>query len=145
MSERQEVESKELVGRELLSPINVFRTAEFADGTIASGGIVSGGGLTLRAVSSPSNIRLLNLHLFNNEAGWVEVVFKDGGTAGGRVLGPFRLGGFTERKVPYQEMLGRKFTSSVYAEVRSGWIAQPLSTGVNVNAGFVLEPTDLFM
>ena len=144
MTERIEQEPKYLVGRELLSPIDIFRAAEFSVGSIVSGGIVSGGGLTLKAVSSPVNIRLLNLHMFNNEAGWLEVQFLDGGSIGGRVLGPYHIEPFSEREVPYDKLVGRKFTSAIYGEVRSGWAAQPLSTGVSVAVSYVQEPTDLF-
>ena len=142
--EKVEYQPRLLVGRDLLTPIDVFRAAEFFDGNIVSGGIVSGGGLTLKAVSSPVNIRLLNGSIFNNEAGWLEVVFRDGGAAGSRVLGPFRVEAYSQRKLPFDEIQGRVFTSGIYVEVRSGWTAQPLSNGVNVNVGVVQEPTDLF-
>ena len=122
-----------------LAPLEIFRGSEYFDGTIISGGNVSGGGLSLKVVSSPMKIRLLNLHMMNNEGGWVEVQFFDGGRGGSRVLGPYRLGAFSEGNVPEEKLTGRYFTSAVYCEVRSGWTAQPLSTGVNINAGVIQE------
>lgn len=128
--------------RKLVTPMDIFLGADFAVGNIVSGGALSGGGLNLQIVSSPTTMRVLNAHLFNNEAGWVEVEFLDGGRHGGLVMGPFRVQGLSERQLTYEEVVGRKFTSSIYADVRSGWTAEPLSNGVNVKASFVKEPTD---
>jgi len=130
--------------RKLVTPMDIFRAAEFFAGSIVSGGSVSGGGLTLKVVSSPVNIRPLNLHMMNNEGGWLEVQFRDGNAVGGLVLGPYRIDSYSERKIPYEELVGHKFTSAIYGEVRSGWTAQPLSNGVSVNMGVAQEPTDFY-
>lgn len=140
---RVEFEPKLLVGRELLTPIDALRASDFAVGSIVSGGNQSGGGVNLKIVSSAVKMRPVALHLFNNEGGWLEVVFHDGGFAGGRVLGPFRIQPLAEYRVPPEDLLGRYFTSSIYSQVRSGWTAQPLSTGVQIEVSWVPEPTDL--
>jgi hypothetical protein len=103
---------------------------------------VSGGGLTLKAVSSEVALRPVNLHMHNDEGGWLEVQFRDGGAHGGLVLGPYRLQSYSARTIPTEELMGHYFTSSVYAEVRSGWTGQPLSNGVVINMGLVQEPLD---
>jgi len=145
MTERMDITQKNLgPNRNLLTPLEIFRGSEYFDGTIISGGNVSGGGLSLKVVSSDVKIRLLNLHLMNNEGGWLEVQFRDGGGGGGRVLGPYRLGAYSEVDIPEKKLTGRYFTSAVYCEVRSGWTSQPLSTGVNVNAGVIQEPGDFY-
>lgn len=146
MADRVEQEPKLLhPDRKLVTPLDVFQGAEYFDGNIISGGTVSGGGLSLKVVSSPVRIRLLNLSIFNNEGGWLEVQFRDGGAAGGRVLGPYRVNAYTGVPIPGDQLVGRYFTSSIYAEVRSGWTAQPLSNGVNINAGAIQEPRDYFV
>lgn len=130
--------------RALVTPIDELRAGDFGVGTINSGGVVSGGGLTLRAVSSPSRLRVLNADVYNNDGGWLEVEFRDGGFAGGRVLGPFKVLSRDQFSVPQDQLKGRYFTSSIYAMILSGWVAQPLSNGVKVNVSFIAEPLDFY-
>lgn len=142
-------QEKQLVGRELLTPINLLRAAEQTVATLISGAVQSGtfalsGGGLIYQVSSPVNVRLVGLDMFNREAGWLEVEFRDGGFGGDRVAGPYRLNPREEYHIPYWELLGKKFTSSVYGVVLSGWAAQPLSNGVRVNIARVNEAIDLY-
>lgn len=132
--------------RNLRYAMDTFRGARFAAHAsgILSGGTVSGGGLTLYQVSSQVTVRLLNVEVWNREAGWIEVEFRDGGFAGGRVLGPMKVNPRDRLELSTEQVLGRTFTSSIYVMVLSGYAAQPLSNGVLVNAGFVLEPSGDF-
>ena len=139
--------------RELVLPVDQFRASDFRAGLIISGAVASNqldvlsGGGRLYAVTTSSVVRVrpLNLELWNNEAGWVEVEVRDGGTNGGRVLGPYLLTSRSEKRIPAEDLQGKNFTSSVHLQVLSGWVAQPLSNGLKVNLGFVLEPLDLFL
>lgn len=151
MPERVEYEPKTLhPDRRFVSPLEVFRGASFAVGTLISGAVASNnldvlsGGGRLYQVSSPVEVRIVNLELYNQEAGWVEVEFRDGGWIGSRVLGPYKIDGRSERSVPYERLLGRYFTSSIHGVVLSGWTAEPLSAGVKVNVGYALSPTDFY-
>lgn len=144
---QEEVILKQLgPNRELLTPMEVFRASDFRVGTIESGAHLSGRGLTLYQVSSPVKVKLLNVELFNAEAGWIEVEFRDGGFQGGRVLGPYRLNLYSNLRLPYEDVLGRTFTSSIYAMIRSGYTANPINSGfgVLVNASICLEPRDYY-
>jgi len=132
-----------LEGRDRVIPTDTWRGSNFGTGTINSGATVSGGGTDIRVVSSPSRIRVLNLELFNNENGWIEIEFRDGHFGGGRVLGPYRLNAFSERRVTKEELEGRFFTSSIHGIALSGYNSTPLSNGVQVNVSFALEPTDI--
>ena len=135
-----------LIGKDraLVTPMDELRASDFGIGTINSGGNVSGGGLTIRAVSGPTRLRILNADLWNQEGGWVEVEFRDGGFAGGRVLGPFQALSRTSLPIPQEQLQGRYFTSGIHAIVLSGWVAQPLSNGVKVNISWIAEPLDFY-
>lgn len=145
MPERIESEQKVLhPDRKLVTPMDVFIGAIPAQGRLLSGGAVSGGGLNLLIVSSPSNLRLVNMHLFNREGGWLEIQFRDGNSIGDIKMGPYRLQAYSERQLPYEQVVGRYFTSSIYVEVRSGWTSQPLSNGVDIDVSVVKQPTDWY-
>ena len=138
--------------RELVTPLDTFRGAEFVAASIISGAVLSnersvlsGGGRALAiTTSNVARIRMLNLELHNDEPGWIQVEFRDGGTAGGRVLGPYDLNPLTGLSKKAEELQGRYFTSSVHLQVLSGYAAQPLSNGIKVNVGYILEPRDFF-
>mgnify|MGYP001564098837 CR=1 FL=1 len=134
--------------RKLITPLEVERGATFAIGSIISGAVASnnipvasGGGL-LYQVSSPVKVRMLGLEMFNREVGWIELELRDGGETGGRVLGPYSLGGRAGVSKSKDDLIGAYFTSSVHAVVLSGFAAQPLSNGIRVNLRFVLDPSD---
>ena len=135
-----------LIGRDraLGTPIDEFRASDFGVGTINSGGNVSGGGLTIRSVSGPTRLRVLSAEMWNNEAGWLEIEFRDGNFNGGRVLGPFKVLSRDQLAIPREQLQGRYFTSGIHAIVLSGWVSQPLSNGVKCNISFVAEPTDFY-
>lgn len=135
---------KHLVGHGLLTPLDVFRGGDFSTGTLVSGHITSGNGLNVRLVSGTVTMRPINVHLYNREGGWIEVAFFDGGRGGPRVLGPYRLQPYAERTIPYHEVVGSYFTSGIHAQALSGWVAQPLSNGVDIKIGWVPEYTDAF-
>ena len=152
MAERIDITEKRIgPNRELVTPMDEFRGATFSVGTIISGAILSnnldilsgGGRLYPVVASSVVELRPVNLEMWNQEAGWLEVEFRDGGWTGGRVLGPYYLQGRSRKGIPYEELKGRYFTSSIFAVVLSGWAAQPLSTGVKVNISYVKVPLDL--
>ena len=121
-----------------------LRASDFGVGTINSGGNVSGGGLTIRAVSSPSRLRVLAAEMWNNDGGWLEIEFRDGNFNGGRVLGPFKVLSRDQFAVPREQLQGRYFASGIHAIVLSGWVAQPLSNGVKVNISWIAEPLDFY-
>ena len=108
MPEEIQFREKRLVGRDLLTPIDVFRGADFSAGVLISGavqsgvGVLSGGGIIYQ-VSSPVNVRVLNLEMANQEPGWLEVEFRDGHFGGGRVLGPYRLNPLSRVSIPYEQ------------------------------------------
>ena len=141
---QQEFIPKQVVGHELLTPLDIFRGGDFSTGTLVSGNITSGNGLNVRLVSGTVKMRVANVHLYNREGGWIEMAFYDGGRAGSRVLGPYRLQPYSERTVPFDEVQGRYFTSGIYAQALSGWVSQPLSNGVDIEVSWVPEYTDLF-
>lgn len=153
MPERQETQPK-LLGpnRSLLTPMDIFRGAEFVVGLAISGAVLSnnlpvlsgGGRLYAITTSNVARIRVLTLELHNEEPGWIQVEFRDGGTTGGRVLGPYDLNSLTGMRRDTQELQGRYFTSSVHFQVLSGYAAQPLSNGIKVNLSYILEPQDFF-
>lgn len=137
--------------RKLVTPLDVFRGADFRAALIISGAVASNnrdvlsGGGRLYQVSSPVRARMLNLEVWNNEAGWIEVEFRDGGSAGGRVLGPYKVDTRSRFAQVAENLAGRYFTSSIHFQVLSGWTAQPVTTdGVKVNVGFIAEPTDFY-
>ena len=153
MGERLEITEKKLgLNRDLVTPIDELRAAEFAVGTVISGGIVSNaldilsGGGRLRDVATSNQVRIrpLNLEVFNQEGGWLELEFRDGFTTGSRVLGPYYIQARSGIKRNRDELIGRYFTSGIFVQVLSGWAAQPLSTGVKVNISFVEEPLDRY-
>ena len=129
---------------ELITPMDVFRAADFSTGSLVSGNITSGNGLTLKAVSSQVKLRVVNLQMYNREGGWLEIAYYDGGRAGARVLGPYRIQAYSERSIPFAELQGRYFTSSVHVQALSGWTGQPLSNGVDINISYVREATDVY-
>lgn len=130
-----------------IAPLERLRGSQFVgSGSLVSGAVVSGGGLTVLAVvSAPSGmvgsvIIPLNLEMHNDEPGWVQVEFRDGGFAGGRVCGPYDLNPRQRLAIPQADLEGRRFTSSVYGMVLSGWTGQPLSNGVKINMGYIRDP-----
>lgn len=149
MAERIEFQEKRLVGRELLTPLDLFRAAEQSVATLNSGATQSGtlagsGGGIIFQVSSPVKARLLGLDMFNQEVGWIEVEFRDGHFGGSRVAGPYKLDGRIGVNIPYWELQGKVFTSGIYGVVLSGWTALPLSNGIKVNCAMILEPRDIY-
>lgn len=135
--------------RKLVTPLEVFRGADFRAVLIISGAVVSNnldvlsGGGRIYQVSSPVKVRMLNLEVWNNEAGWLEIEFRDGGSNGGRVLGPYKVDTRSRFSQGGEDLIGRSFTSSIHFQVLSGWTGQPLSSdGVKVSVGFVADPTD---
>ena len=136
----EEIEIKKRVERELRTEIDVFQAAKFSTGIFTSAHVASG--LSLVSVVSPTNIRPLNLELFNQDAGWIEVEFRDGGLDGGRVLGPYVLNARSERRLSYDELIGRYFTSGIHMTFISGYTATPLSSGIKVNVSHVKEVTE---
>ena len=151
MTERIEYTPKLLhPDRNLVTPMDVFRGSRFVAASLISGAAVSNnldvlsGGGRMFQVSSPVRARVLNLEVSNREPGWLEVEFRDGGAAGGRVLGPYRIDALADRRLGVDDLIGRYFTSSIHGLVRSGYTAQPLSNGVLVNLSFILEPTDFY-
>lgn len=134
-----------VLGRDhlLQTPVDINRAADFSVGTLNSGAQASGQGLVIFQVSSPVRVRILNLEMFNAEPGWIEVEFRDGISTGGRVLGPYSLLPRSRTPIPYEELVGRYFTSAIYGIVLSGYTAQPLSNGVLVKLSRWNDPTDL--
>lgn len=137
--------------RRLTTPLEVFRGADFRAALIISGAVASNnldvlsGGGRIYQVSSPVKVRMLNLEVWNNEAGWLEVEFRDGGSNGGRVLGPYKVDSRSRFSQVGEDLMGRSFTSSIHFQVLSGWTAQPLSNdGVKVAVGWVADPTDFY-
>lgn len=132
----------------LIIPLDIVRGAAFAVASVLSGAVasnnlppLSGGGRVYAIVtSSIVKARPLSIELWNKEAQWLEVEFRDGGTNGGRVLGPYNLLPRTGMSVPRENLYGRYFTSSIHLQILSGPIAQPLSNGVLVNVSYVLDP-----
>ena len=152
MAERTQFESMGLhPDRKLVTQLDEIRGSDFRTALLISGAVTSNsrdvlsGGGRIYQVSSPVKVRMLNLEMFNQENGWLEIEFRDGGEMGGRVLGPYVVQGRNEKRLSYDEMRGRYFTSSVHAVVLSGWQSEPLtSNGVKVNMSFVAEPTDYY-
>lgn len=151
MAERLEIEPKHLhPDRRLVSPLDELRGGDFHVGTLISGAvlsnglsILSGGGQLYNVVaSSVVKIRLLGIEMFNNEAGWIEVEFRDGIWTGGRVAGPYHLLPLTRTSIPETELKGRYVTSGIFVAVLSGYAAQPLSNGVKINVGVIHDPQD---
>ena len=136
----QEIELKQKSERSLVTPIDIFQAAKFSTGIFTSGHVASG--LSLVSVVSPTNIRPLNLELFNQDAGWIEVEFRNGGLDGGRVLGPYVLNARSERRLSYDEVVGRYFTSGIHMTFLSGYTATPLSAGIKVNISYIKEVTE---
>lgn len=151
--ERTEVTEKRIgFQRELVTPLDKERNADFRVGTLISGAIVSnnldilsgGGRLYDVAQSNVVRLRVLNAEIYNNEAGWLELEFRDGNWLGGRVMGPYKLDGRQGKYLEEQSVAGRYFTSSIFVAILSGWTGQPLSNdGVKVNISFLEEPRDL--
>lgn len=139
--------------RKLVIPMDEFRGGDFVVGTIISGaalsngrGLLSGGGnVASVTTSSVIRIRPLNLELYNGEPGWVTVEFMDGSYVGGAVLGPYKVLPESRLPVPREDLVGRYFTSSIFAVV-SGWTPQCLTSGhgVKVKMGYVKEPLDFY-
>lgn len=153
MAERTEIELKQLhPDRRLVSPLDDLRGGDFRVGTLISGAVVSnalsilsGGGQLYNVVaSSVVKMRLLNIEMFNNEPGWIEVEFRDGIWTGGRVAGPYHLLPLTGTTIPENALKGRHFTSGIFVAVLSGYAAQPLSNGVKINIGVVHDPQDVY-
>lgn len=133
------------LNREFVDPVEMERASDFSVGNLLSGADTSGNGVAIYSVvaSTPTRVRILNLEIFNNEPGWVEVEFRDGITTGGRVLGPYRLNPLSPFSVPREQLIGRYFTSAIYGMVRSGFAVRPLSNGVQVNVSRYNEAIDL--
>ena len=136
----EEIEIKKRVERELRTEIDVFQAAKFSTGIFTNAHIASG--LSLVSVVSPTNIRPVNLELFNQDAGWIEVEFRDGGLDGERVLGPYVLNARSERRLSYDELIGRYFTSGIHMTFIAGYTATPLPNGIKVNVSYVKEVTE---
>ena len=131
--------------RQLVTPIDQLRASDFAVGSLASGAHLSGGGVTLRAVSGPVIIRPMNVELYNLESVFYEVEYRDGGFLGGRVLGPYRILPYGEKRLAQEELMGHRFTSSVYLMVISGAAATMTSgAGIRAGMGFIQEPRDFY-
>lgn len=153
MTERVETVPQRLhPDRKLVSPLDDLRGGDFHVGTIISGAVLSnnldilsgGGDLYSVVASSVIRVRLLNIEMFNNEPGWIEVEFRDGMWTGGRVAGPYHLLPLSRQAVPENELKGRYVTSGIFVAVLSGYAAQPLSNGIKVNVGVVHDPQDFY-
>ena len=131
--------------RQLVTPMDELRASDFAVGSLASGAHLSGGGVTLRAVSGPVIIRPMNAAFYNLENAFYEIEFRDGGFLGARVLGPYRVLAYGEKRLAQEELLGHRFTSSVYLMVISGSVATMTSgAGIRADMGFIQEPRDFY-
>ena len=146
MPEEQVVRQRSLgKDRQLVTPLDTVRAAEFFVGSLASGAHLSAGGLTLKAVSSPVRIRPLNVEVYNTESVWYELEFRDGGFLGGRVLGPYRVNAYSEKFLDTPQLAGHYFTSSVYVMALSGGAATMTSgAGIRVNMGVLQDPQDFY-
>lgn len=137
MPERIEYEPKLIVDRDLKTPIDLFRAAGFATGAALSAHVASG--LLLKQVSSEVKIRPLNIEMYNRNANWVCIEYRDGGMSGGRVLGPYVINTTSERRIGYDEIVGAYFTSGAYMCVISGAVSQ----GVVGSIRYVQEALDI--
>lgn len=131
---------------ELVTPIEMFRAADFGVGSLTSSHLSAA--LEIRQVSSPTRLRMLNLEMSNQAVGWIEFEFRDGGLSGGRVLGPYRLLGSQRLPLKTDEVIGRHFTSSISVAFLSSYVANALggsgNAEVKINASWIAEPTDAY-
>lgn len=132
--------------RNYVTPVEQFRGADFATGSLLSGG-VSGvlASVVLRSVSGNERLRMVNVDLYHQDTtGWLLVEIRDGGVAGGtRIAGPWLVNAQGERHIPPEELIGRYATSSITLVAISGGVASPLSTGLLSKVSYFAEPTDL--
>lgn len=150
--EQRNVEMKLHPDRKLVTPMDQFTGGDFLTGLVISGAIasnnrdvLSGGGILQSVVSgSVVKVRPVNIEMRNEDSGWMEVEFRDGGWTGGRVAGPYTLQPKSERTILGDQLVGKYFTSSVFLAVLSGYTGQPLANGIKVNMGFVKEPLDFY-
>lgn len=127
--------------RALVTPIDRFKASTFLDAILSgASNYTSGQSLLTVAASNVVRIRPLNFHFQNRETSHMTVLFRDGSITGDRVAGPFILNPTQDRRVPYEDVEGRYFTSGIYAVVLSG----TFSAGIEVNIGFVLDALDFF-
>lgn len=142
MPERIEVEIKELVGREWVSPINVFRASSSATGVAESGATGAASG-SLSLVDVPSSnlemLRLINAEWHNREDNWVTVELRDGSVSGPRLAGPITINAQSRFVVKPDELLGRGALSGIDAVVISGNVSQ----GVVATVAWASEPLDI--
>ena len=151
MPEQQEIIPKKLVGRELLTPLDTFRGTSNASITLNSGAtILTSATQDVVAVtlSNLAAIRMLNIHMVNNErTAWMTIEFRDGTFLGRRLAGPFTIQPASERFIEPHYLVGRAALSSIAAVVRSAGIPSgqpPVSNGVVINLGFTMESLDFY-
>jgi len=133
-----EAEIKKRVGFGLKTEIDILQGSDFATGTFVSGNIASG--LCLHSGIVGMKLRPVNLELSNAEPGWIQVEFRDGTAGGTRVLGPYKIDALSEKRVGYDMLVGRYFTSAIFTVLLSGYNATPISTGIKINMSFAKEP-----
>ena len=137
-------DGKLLVDRELQTPIDEFKAADFATGTLNSGH-AQGSGLILISTSTSSVVRsrLLNMEAFNHNSNIVAVEFRDGldgASTAPLVLGPIDIlpnSGVSRNR---DDLIGRYAASGLFGVILSGNSSQ----GVTVGMSFLREARDYF-
>lgn len=130
------MELQKVVGRELKTEIDIFQAAEFATGTLTELPV----NLATVTVPGITRLRLLNMEISNGEVGWVEIEFRDGTAVGTpRVLGPYTINGKSERRLGYQDLLGRYCDTAISIHIVTSHAPTPLTIGLKVNVSFLRE------
>lgn len=125
--------------RQLVTALDVLRASEFVNALLSGTAAYTGGSGVLLfsgVLSSIVAIRPVNIHLHNRETSHVTVLFRDGSVTGGIVAGPYIVNPSQGRDIAYDELLGRRFLSGIFAAVISGTFGQ----GTDVNIGYIKEP-----
>ena len=139
-----EYQEKQLVNRQLETPINEFLAADFVQTTINSGADVNSGHIIVStSTSSTITVRMENMQLFNHNSNVIAVEFRDGefGDASApKVFGPIQVNAGSERQFGRDDLLGHKATSNIFAVIISG----PSSQGVTASVGFVRQAQDYY-
>ena len=139
-----EYQEKQLVDRQLETPINEFLAADFVQTTINSGAVVASGHLIVStSTSSTVVVRMENIQVFNHNANQISVEFRDGafgGTSAPIVFGPINILPRSERLFGRDDLVGHKAASNLFATILSGASSQ----GVTANIGFVRQAQDYY-
>lgn len=124
--------------RQYVSILEVLRASRMVS-VVLSGGNSYTSGQSLLSVTASSVVigRPLNIHFHNRETSHMTVVFRDGGISGSIFAGPYKILPETQLEIALDKLVGRRFTSGIYAVVISG----TYSAGIDVNLGYLFEPS----